>query len=179
MSPDIFVCFIKIDVQTITMTYELAPPQTLSHTAQPSPVICKPPFHSSNTPHYLIRGPLYGYSPCLKRLSAFNLDHYIANSFLTFQFKFHIFKRGFSSIGQCLMDPTHKQQTITELPAGTCPAQLLVRPAMGPTYLQADSDYRENRSGKSCNQGILVRGQNNRTITEKICIGVYGEFQRP
>ena len=95
MSPDIFVCFIKIDVQTITLTYELAPPQTLSHTAKPSPVIRKPPFHSLNTPHYLIRGPLYGYSPCLKRLSAFNLDHYIANSFLTFQFKFHIFKRGF------------------------------------------------------------------------------------
>ena len=42
--------------------------------------------------------------------------------------------RACSAIGQCLIVPTHKQPTITELPAGTCPAQLLVRPAMGPTY---------------------------------------------
>ena len=42
--------------------------------------------------------------------------------------------RACSSIGQCLMDPTHKQPTITELPAGTCPAQLLVRPAMGTSH---------------------------------------------
>lgn len=88
MSPDIFACSIKIGVQTITLTYELAPPQTLSHAAQPSPMTRTPPFHSLNTPHYLIRGALYGYSPALKRLSAFNLDHYIANSFLAFQFKF-------------------------------------------------------------------------------------------
>ena len=39
-----------------------------------------------------------------------------------------------SAIGQYLIGPTHKQPTITELPEGTCPAQLLVRPAMGPTY---------------------------------------------
>ena len=42
--------------------------------------------------------------------------------------------RACSAIGQCLIGPTHKQPTISELPAGTCPAQLLVRPAMGPTY---------------------------------------------
>ena len=42
--------------------------------------------------------------------------------------------RACSAIGQCLTGPTHKQPAITELPAGTCPAQLLVRPAMGPTY---------------------------------------------
>jgi len=39
-----------------------------------------------------------------------------------------------SAIGLCLIVPTHKQPTITELPAGTCPAQLLFRPAMGPNY---------------------------------------------
>ena len=39
-----------------------------------------------------------------------------------------------SAIGQCLIGPTHKQPTITELPAGTSPAQLLVRPAVCPTY---------------------------------------------
>ena len=39
-----------------------------------------------------------------------------------------------SAIGQCLIGPTHKQPTTTELPSGTCPDQLLVRPAMGPTY---------------------------------------------
>ena len=39
-----------------------------------------------------------------------------------------------SAIGQCLIGPTHKQTTITELPAGTCPAQLLVSTAMGTTY---------------------------------------------
>ena len=42
--------------------------------------------------------------------------------------------RACSGIGQCLIGPTHKQPTITELTAGTCPTQLLVRPAMGPTY---------------------------------------------
>ena len=42
--------------------------------------------------------------------------------------------RAWSAIGQCLIGPTHKQPTSTELPAGTCPAQLLVRPEMGPTY---------------------------------------------
>ena len=42
--------------------------------------------------------------------------------------------RACSVIGEYLIGPTHKQPTITELPEGTCPAQLLVRPAMGPTY---------------------------------------------
>ena len=46
----------------------------------------------------------------------------------------YVGNRTCSAIGQCLLGPTHKQQSITELPAGTCPAQLLVRPAMGPTY---------------------------------------------
>ena len=39
-----------------------------------------------------------------------------------------------SAIGQCRTGPTHKQPTISELPTGTCPAQLLVSTAMGPTY---------------------------------------------
>ena len=42
--------------------------------------------------------------------------------------------RSSSAIGPCLTGPTHKQPTITELPIGTCPAQLLVSTAMGPTY---------------------------------------------
>lgn len=56
----------------------LLQPLTLS---RPSLHIRTPPLHSLSTSLSLLEGLCSGHSPCLKRLSIFNLDHYIANAF--------------------------------------------------------------------------------------------------
>ena len=79
----------KVGVQILTLTYKLAP-QTSPHTAHPSLMIChQPPICSLNT---IVSGGLSIAIPYAWN----NWMHLILiNSFLSFQLKYYIFKKGF------------------------------------------------------------------------------------